>query len=170
MTNFYLSKWDGKLSNLGISKDIPVEERNATVTEYGMGYERMQIIDEVLKNGSPTDAMEAVSYRQMYRADYDKWTSEFLLRTNDPSTDLYYRQDMLNMESYKDFRKRALNACAEEDANDAKGIRPTVDKTWQTVHTATYDIKKKTLVMKSQQKLTDAGSYEFISEILVGLN
>lgn len=163
MTNFYLSKWDGQLSNLGISEDIPVEDRNATVTEYGMGYERMQVIDEVLKNGSPFDAMEAVNYRQIYNAEYVKWTSEFLLRTGKPSTDLSYRLDMLNMKDYIDYRAKAMALCKKEDEDDAHGIRPDITpeshKTWQTVHSSTYNLDNLTLKVCSQGDFVH--KYEF---------
>lgn len=68
-----------------------------------------------------------------------------MLRTDDPSTSLHYRLDMLDMQSYVDFRARAKARCEAEDEDDKKGIRPESGVTWQTVHSSTYDIESLTL-------------------------
>lgn len=159
MTNFYLSKWNGEISNLGISRSVSVDDRNPTVTEYGMGYERYAVIDDFIKNPpigiQQSDiakaAMRKVSYRQIYTAPSDEWTSEFLLRTSDPSASLRYRLDMLDMPSYLDFRARAKARCEAEDTDDEKGIRPEVGVTWQTVHSSTYDLENLSLEVYAQE-------------------
>lgn len=153
MTNFYLSKWNGELADLGISRSVSVAARNPSVTEYGMGYERYQVLDAAMKNATWTDVefmeklMREVQYRQIYIASADDWTSEFLLR----GSELNYRADMLNDEEYISYRARAKARCEQEDADDARGVRPDKGVTWQTVHNATYDLDKKTLTVFAQE-------------------
>lgn len=117
--------------------------------KYSMGLERYKLIcDELDNNMTMEDIVESVKYTNAYTIiDPDKvWYSEFNGNWGD-----YYGD--LTVDSVPEDYARVLEKVRKDYAN-----RKRDGVTWQTVHSAIYDLENKTISIKVQEQ---DEAYEF---------
>lgn len=150
MTNLYNYGWNGEYKTVykGFNEDVV---RNTGLTDYAMGIERHQILndkyDEIDSVDKMWEAVKAVKYTQLYdRATTPYWYSEFVSNTVDFGNLTIYSHE----EDFTKIREAAIKAYEDKWENHY----------WTSTTANVYDIKNKKMIIVSNEEYDEKFEYE----------
>lgn len=146
MTNFYLSEWDGDTTT-GFYTEGGMDPSTSTLEPYSQGVERYDILragyDSVANYQDMIDLMKQVTYTYAYDRDRNPfWYSELVAN--------YEKYGDLNIFKNKEEFKPVVDIFIQQYEERSRDS----GKTWQTVHTSTYDLDNKKLYVTVQENGT----------------